>query len=127
VSAVRDGGALSGLQQRFALALRLHFLIADAGLEFQQLQLLVRQLLAARSVLGDPMQPQALLEHTHLQLRIFKTLLCRAQILLGGAQLALGGLQLSLELFDDLCGGSWKGGARSGPRCGIAGLTHDEY
>src|SRR5665213_313099 len=47
--------------QRPPLTLCRDFQVADSGLQFQQFQLLAGQLLAARSVLRDPLQAQLLL------------------------------------------------------------------
>jgi len=52
--------------QRLALALRFHLGAADARLQLQQLQLFVRQLLAAWPVFRDPLQPQPFLQHLDL-------------------------------------------------------------
>jgi hypothetical protein len=42
--------------QRFAFAFGRHFCVADTGLQFQQFQLQIAQLFAARTVLGDPLK-----------------------------------------------------------------------
>ena len=54
-------------RQRLALALRLYFQIADAGLLFQQLQLRVAELFAAGTVLLNPLQPQPLFQYLDLE------------------------------------------------------------
>ena len=53
--------------QRFALALRLDFDIAHPGLQIQQLQLRIAEFFAARSVLPDSLQAQALFQYLDLQ------------------------------------------------------------
>jgi hypothetical protein len=68
-------------RQGLALALRLDFFTADAGFYFQQLQLQIAQLLAARSVLGDAPQTQMLLQHLNLQPRILQFFPGRIQLL----------------------------------------------
>jgi hypothetical protein len=77
------------LRQRFAPALGLHFQVADAGLQFQQFHLRVAELLAARTILLDPLQPQALLQDLDFQ---------------------VGPVELTLELGDLRGVGSGSGG-----------------
>jgi hypothetical protein len=48
-------------------ALGLHFPIADARLQFQQLQLLVAELFAAGTVLLDALPPQPLFQYLNLE------------------------------------------------------------
>src|ERR1039458_6545803 len=52
--------------QRLPLAFCRDFQIADTGLQLQQLQLLAGQLLAARSVLGDPLKAQPVFQGLNL-------------------------------------------------------------
>ncbi len=56
-------------RQRLAFALRLDLDVADPGLQIQQVQLRVAQLLAGRAVLLDSLQPQALFQNPDLHLR----------------------------------------------------------
>ena len=62
--------------QRLSLGLRRDFQIADTGLQLQQLQLLAGQLLAARPVLGDPLQAQFIFQQLDAQLRELQPLRC---------------------------------------------------
>jgi len=52
------------------LSLRLLDHFTDDGLTFEQFQLCVRELFAARSILLDPHQPQPLFQHANPQFRI---------------------------------------------------------
>src|ERR1039458_8657415 len=52
------------------LSLRLLDHFTDDGLKFEQFQLCSGELLAARSILLDPHQPQTLFQHTNPQLRV---------------------------------------------------------
>jgi len=56
-------------RQGLAFALRLDFHIADPGLQLQQFQLCVAELLAARTILLDPLEPQLLFQQLDLQMR----------------------------------------------------------
>ena len=85
--------------QRLAFALGRYFRVADAGFEFQQLQLQIAQRLAARAVLGDPLLAQPLFQNLDLQLRIFEFVRRRIQLL--GCR-----IELPLQLLNDLCVGS---------------------
>ena len=66
--------------QRLAFALCRDFQVADAGLKLQQFQLLVRQFLAARSVLRDPFQTQPLFQSLDHHLRILQIALIRIKL-----------------------------------------------
>ena len=84
--------------QHLAFALCRDFQIADPGLQFQQFQLLVGQLLAARPVLRDPLLAQLIFQQLDSQLR-------KLQPLRRHIQVPRCGIQLLLQLFDDLCVG----------------------
>ena len=55
-------------RQSLPRTLRLHFQIAHARLQFQQLQLRVTEFFAARAVLLDALQPQPLFQYLDLQI-----------------------------------------------------------
>jgi hypothetical protein len=59
----------AGTWEWFALAFGLHFHIADSRLQFQQLQLLSRELFAVSPVLLNALPAQALFQHLDLQFR----------------------------------------------------------
>jgi len=59
------------MRQR-ALTLRLLDHFTDDGIEFEQFQLRVGELFAARSILLDPHQPQTLFQHANPQLHILQ-------------------------------------------------------
>jgi hypothetical protein len=84
--------------QYLAFAFCRDFQIADPGLQLQQFQLLVGQLLAARPVLRDPLLAQLIFQQLDSQLR-------KLQPLRRHIQLPRCGIQLLLQLFDDLCVG----------------------
>ena len=67
-------------------------------MHFQQFQLLVGQLLAARPVLRDPLLAQLIFQQLNSQLR-------KLQPLRRHIQLPRCGIQLLLQLFEDLCVG----------------------
>src|SRR3954454_25147831 len=60
----------SSKRRGWGLALGNHFFATDARLLLQQLQLQTTQLLAARSILFDPLQTKTLFENLDLQLRV---------------------------------------------------------
>ena len=60
---------LRQLRQRLASTLGLHFQVADARLQFQQLQLRIAQLFAARTVLLDALQLQPFFQNLDLEVR----------------------------------------------------------
>ena len=55
-------------RQRLPRTLRLHFQIADARLQFQQLQLRVAELFARWTVLLDALPPEPLFQHLDLEI-----------------------------------------------------------
>src|SRR5271166_7042596 len=103
----------SGRGWRLALALGFDFGTADARLQLQQLQLLVGELFAARTILRNPLLTQPLFQHLDLQLRVLQTLLRRTQ--------------LPFQLFDDLGVGSRRRNRRSARCRGMKSRTHDAY
>src|ERR1035441_1176685 len=103
----------SGRGWRLALALGLDLGTADARLQLQQLQLLVGELFAARTILRNPLLTQPLFQHPDLQLRVLQTLLRRTQ--------------LPFQLFDDLGVGRRRRNRRSGRCRGMKSRTHDAY
>src|ERR1019366_8106810 len=58
---------LRSRRQRFALALRLDFGVTPPRVQNQQLELRIAEFLAARAVLLDPLQAQALFQYLYIQ------------------------------------------------------------
>src|SRR5664280_1919728 len=110
-------------RQHFAFALCGNFHVADAGFELQQLQLQAAQLLAARTVLGDPLQAQLLFEELDSQLGKLKPLRSHIQLPRCRVQLLRCRIQLPLQLFHNL----GVEAARMRRRDRIWSRTHDVY
>jgi len=65
---MRAGLPVRGCRQRLANAFRLNFRLDHSGLEIEQVELRLAELLAARTVLPDPQQPQLLSQRLDLQM-----------------------------------------------------------
>ena len=59
--------SLDWLRQRPAFALGLDFQVAHSGFQIQKVQLRIAELFAARTVLLDALQPQALFQYLNLE------------------------------------------------------------
>jgi hypothetical protein len=120
-----------GLDWR-ALALRLHFHTADSRLQFQQLQLCVREFFAAWPVLRDAYQSQPFFQHLDLQFRILQLVLIGEDSILKIAELIAYRCKqrprkLLLQLFDQIKFGRSRRSCGPGPRGWMSRLTHDVF